>query len=408
MGEALKPRMASRRGDAGLRGAYALIGVVVASFVPFYVLLLRDRGLSPDDIGLVLGASSLAGVMTTPFWSHAADTRLGTVRTLQISCIAASAAALALIATGSGLVAIAAVAAVLGAAQGPHTALTDTLALTQLGEERVTEYGDFRLWQSVGWGVASIGFGALFTATGTRLALPIYAGGVAIYAVYVARFPRVRPSPSARIGSRLGSVGDALRTVHRLPSFLVGALLVATATHAAWDFVPLRIVSGGGDASLVGIAAGVSAFVEIPFMRSSRSLVERFGLRRVFTAGAGVYVAASVAWAMLSDPVAITLVRIGIGVGFGLTYVSLVLMTARLVPERLRNTGQALLQICTWGLAPMIGGALGGFVYEHVGPSQLFVGSAVGIVLGIVVVWAAVGAEARPPARPDTNDTPTG
>jgi MFS transporter, PPP family, 3-phenylpropionic acid transporter len=401
--------MASRSGDARLRGAFALIGVVVASFIPFFVLLLRDRGLSPDQIGLVLGASSLAGVATTPFWSHAADTSLGTIRTLQISCVAASVAALVLMASGSGLLAVAAVTAVLGAAQGPHTALTDTLALTQLGEERVTEYGDFRLWGSVGWGVACIGFGALFTATGARLALPIYAGGVALYAVYVGRFPRVRPSPSARVGSRLGSVGDALRTVHRLPSFLVGALLVATAAHAAWDFVPLRIVSGGGDALLVGIAAGVSAFVEIPFMRSSRSLVERFGLRRVFTAGAGVYAAASVAWAVLSDPLAVTVVRIGIGVGFGLTYVTLVLMTARLVPERLRNTGQALLQICTWGLAPMIGGAVGGFVYEHVGPSQLFVGSAVGIALGIAVVWAAVGPDPHPvPAGSDVSERRTG
>jgi PPP family 3-phenylpropionic acid transporter len=402
----MKPRMARRRGDAGLRGAYALVGVVVASFVPFYTLLLRDRGLSPDEIGLVLGATSLAGVITTPFWSHAADTRLGTVRTLQIACVAASAAALALMATGSTLVAVVAVAAVLGAAQGPHTALTDTLALTQLGEDRETEYGDFRLWASLGWGVASIAFGALFTATGARLALPIYAGGVAVYAVYLTRFPRVRPSPSAHVGSRLGSVGDALRTVHRLPSFLAGVLLVATATQAAWAYVPLRIVSGGGDALLVGIAVGASAFVEIPIMRSSRSLVKHFGLRRVFTAGAGVYAAASVAWAILSDPVAVTLVRIGIGVGFGLTYVSLVLMTARLVPQRLRNTGQALLQICTWGLAPMIGGAVGGFVYEHVGPPQLFMGSATGIALGIVVVWAAVGPDSGPTSS-DQSDAPT-
>jgi hypothetical protein len=40
-------------------------------------------------------------------------------------------------------------------------------------------------------------------------------------------------------------------------------------------------------------------------------------------------------------------------------------------------------------------------VYEHIGPSQLFVGSATGIVLGIVVVWAAVGADA-PAAPPES------
>jgi hypothetical protein len=155
-----------------------------------------------------------------------------------------------------------------------------------------------------------------------RIALPLYAVAVAVYAVYVARFGRSRPDAPATTGSRLGSVGEAFRTVDHLPMYLLGVLVFATSTHAAGDFVPLRIVSGGGDALLVGIAAGVSAFVEIPFMRSSRSLVERFGLRGMFTAGAGVYAAASLGWAAFPDPVAVTAVRIAIGVGFALTSVT--------------------------------------------------------------------------------------
>jgi PPP family 3-phenylpropionic acid transporter len=248
------------------------------------------------------------------------------------------------------------------------------------------EYGSFRLWQSVGWGVGCITIGAVLTVTDVQLALPLYAGGVAILAVYVARFGRTRPQDTPRDPSRLGSVGEAFRTVDRLRWYLVGVLVFATSTHAAGDFVPLRIVTGGGDALLVGIAAGVSAFVEIPFMRSSRPLTHRFGLRTVFTAGAAVYAAASLAWAVLPGPLAVTAVRIGIGAGFALTYVSMVQMTAGLVPERLRNTGQSLLQICTWGLAPMVGDAVGGIVFEHLGPPQLFVGSAVGIGVGIAVV----------------------
>jgi PPP family 3-phenylpropionic acid transporter len=390
--DGVPPRRATaRHRDAGLRGAYALLGLVVSSFVPFLTLLLQERGLSPDDIGIVLAVLSLSGVVAAPFWSHAADTRLGTVHTLQLSCAAASVFALGLIVTGSALVAVSAVCALLGAAQAPYTALTDALVLSRLGASRVQEYGSFRLWQSVGWGVGCIVIGAVLTAAGVGLMLPIYAAGAAAYAVYVARFGRSRPDAPATAASRLGSLGEAFRTVERLPMFLLGALVFATSTHAAGDFVPLRIVSEGGDALLVGIAAGVSAFVEIPFMRRSGSLVERFGLRRVFAAGAAVYALASLAWAAFSDPVAVTAVRIAIGVGFALTYVSLVQMTALLVPERLRNTGQTLLQICTWGLAPMIGGAVGGFVFEHIGPPQLFLGSAAGIVVGIAMVWVSAG-----------------
>ncbi len=388
-------RTPSRRQDTGLRGAYALLGLVMSAFIPFLTLLLRDRGFSPDEIGLVLAVLSVSGVAAAPFWSHTADTRLGSVQTLQLACAAASVFALGLIVTGSNLVAVAAVCVLLGAAQSPQTALTDALVLSRLGPERVNEYGTFRLWQSVGWGVGCIAIGALLTAAGVGLALPIYAGGVAVYAVYVARFGRSRPEARTTTGSRLGSVGEAFRTVEHLPMFLLGTLVFATATHAAGDFVPLRIVSGGGDALLVGVAAGVSAFVEIPFMRSSRSLVERLGLRGMFAAGAGVYAAASLAWAAFPDPVAVTVVRIAIGVGFALTYVSLVQMTAHLVPERLRNTGQTLLQISTWGLGPMIGDAVGGLVYEHLGPPTLFLGSAAGIVAGIVMVWVSAGTRDR-------------
>jgi PPP family 3-phenylpropionic acid transporter len=395
MGEAPTRREAARHPDAGLRGAYALLGLGASAFIPFLTLLLRDRGLSPDDIGIVLATLSLSGVIAAPFWSHTADTRLGTVHTLQLACAAASVFALGLTVTGSSLIAVAAVCAPLGAAQSPHAALTDALTLSRLGSERVDEYGTFRLWQSVGWGVGCIAIGALLTAAGVGLVPPLYAVAVAVFAVYVARFGRSRPDAPATTVSRLGSVGEAFRTVDHLPMYLLGVLVFATSTHAAGDFVPLRIVSRGGDALLVGIAAGVSAFVEIPFMRSSRSLVERFGLRGMFAAGAGVYAAASLAWAAFPDPVAVTAVRIAIGVGFALTYVSMVQMTAHLVPQQLRNTGQALLQICTFGLAPMIGGAVGGFVYEHVGPPQLFLGSAGGIAVGIAMVWVSAGRRDR-------------
>jgi hypothetical protein len=41
---------------------------------------------------------------------------------------------------------------------------------------------------------------------------------------------------------------------------------------------------------------------------------------------------------------------------------------------------------------------IGGWVYQHVGPSQLFVGSAIGLTIAIAIVWVATSglAVARP------------
>jgi len=375
--------------DRDLRALYALLGLAGSAFIPFFVLFLRERGLEPQEIGVVLAVGSLAGVVASPFWSHAADTRLGSARTLELACAATALVALALLPTGSSVVAIAAVSGVLYAAQSPWTSSTDALALAQLGPSRMTEYGSFRLFASIGWGVGAIAFGALFGSTGLDLMLPLVAVTSVLYAVEVSRFPRLRPSPMTG-GSAFGAVGRALRAPRLVP-FLVGVLVLATSTHAAWDYVPLRIVAGGGGAFLVGISSGVSAFVEIPFMRATRSLIDRLGVRTVFAIGAAVYAAAAIGWSLVADAGAVTAIRVGIGVGFGLVYPSLVVMTGRLVPAEVRNSGQALMSICSFGLAPMIGGAVGGFVYQHVGPVQLFAGSAVGVAAGAAIVWASVG-----------------
>jgi PPP family 3-phenylpropionic acid transporter len=375
--------------DRRLRWLYALVWTVFSAFLPFFVLWLRDRGLSPSEIGVVLSMSALVGVCAAPVWSNNADRHLGTVRTLQIAFVAAAVAALALALTGSGFIAVAAVAAVLAVAQAPLTPLTDALVMTWLGADRLREYGSFRQWASVGWGVGAIAFGALLQFVGLGLMLPVYAAGVAACALYVGLFSNVRPSPGVASSVPFGSLGEALTQVPRFPLFLLGVFVFGASTRASWDYVPLQIVAGGGGPFLVGVAAGVSAFVEIPFMRSSGSLMERFGMRGVFVAGAGVYVAASLGWAMVSSPVGVTAIRIAIGIGFGLVYVTLVVMTGTLVPGHLRNTGQTLLNMSSWGLAPVLGSLVGGIVYQHLGPTQLFLGSAAGIAAGTAIVWVA-------------------
>lgn len=386
--------------DRRLRGLYALIWTVFSAFLPFFVLWLRDRGLSPSRIGVVLATSALASVVAAPMWSHAADRRVGTVRTLRVAFIAAAALAIVLASIPASFATIAVVAAALAGAQAPQTPLTDALTVTVLGPERLREYGSFRLWASVGWGVGSIAFGALFERLGLDLLLPVYAVGLLASAAYIGRIGPSRPTPADDRRSRLGSAGEALTQVPSFAVFLLGVFVFGASTRASWDFVPLRIASGGGGPFLVGVAAGVSAFVEIPFMRSSGSLLDRFGARAVFVTGGSVYVAAALAWAVVSAPLAVTAVRIAIGVGFGLTYVTLVVMTGTLVPERLRNTGQTLLQVASWGLAPIAGSLAGGIVYQRLGPTQLFLGSAVGIAIGMTVVWNATRRLGTPQRQP--------
>jgi MFS family permease len=384
------PRVGSAdRAGRDVRLLFALGGVSTAAFLPFFVLLLRDRGLGPDVIGLVLGASALAGVLAAPVWSHVADTRLGTIRTLQLSSLAAAGAALLLIPTGANAWSTAAAAAVLGVASAPGTALSDTVALGVLGE-RMDRYGSIRLWASAGWAVAVVAFGWWFERAGLGRVLPAYALGMLAFTAAAMRFPSVRPEPHPSEGSRLGSVGAAFRETPRLLPFLIGLLIISTAASAGWSFVPLRIASGGGGPLLIGVSAGLAAVVEIPFFRASGWLGEHVGMRVLYVAGASIYAVMLLGWGLVSNPTAVAAIKVAGGAAFGLTYAALVVITGRLVSVRLRNTGQTLLQIFGAGIGPIVGPAVGGFVYVHLGPSSLFLIAAAGVVAGILVVWRAL------------------
>jgi MFS family permease len=371
------------------RVLFTLGGFSTAIFLPFFVLLLRDRGLAPDSIGFVVAASAAASLVAGPVWSHFADTRLGTARTLVASSLTTTGAALALMAAGSNVWAILGTVVILGVAQAPGAPLSDSLALGTLGG-RETEYGRIRLWTSAGWAVASIGFGAWFQHEGLDSLLPFYAASTIAFAAVAARFPRIPPLEPGPTGSRLGAVGAVLRANRRFAMFLFGASLAAVATQAAWTFVPLVIATGGGGPFLVGLSAGLAAIIEIPVFAAGGRLGRLASQRTLYLTGVGIYVATMLAWAITQNPDVVSVLRATSGVAFALVYSTLVVITGRLVPDQLRNTGQALLGTTSRGLSPIVGSAVGGLVYTHLGVSTLFLGAAACAAVGAAIVWLAL------------------
>ncbi|MFL5736021.1 MAG: MFS transporter [Actinomycetota bacterium] len=367
---------------------FALGGVSTGIFIPFFVLWLRDRGLAPDQIGFVVAASEAASLLAGPFWSHFADTRVGARRTLVVSSLASGVTALVLLGAGTSPWLIFAAVILLGAAQAPGTPLSDALALGTL-PERETEYGTIRLWASAGWAVATIGLGAFFQHQGLDSMLPLYAVSTVAFALVAARFPQDVPVDREPSSSRLGTVGETFRATPRLGLFLLGVSLATAATQAAWTFVPLVIAGGGGGPLLVGVSAGLAAIVEIPVFAAGGAIGKRFSQRTIYVVGIAMYTATMLAWAATQDPEIVAILRAASGVAFALVYPSLVVITGRIVPRELRNTGQVLLGTSR-DLAPIIGSAVGGIVYTQLGAPALFLGAAIFAAAGAVVVWISL------------------
>jgi PPP family 3-phenylpropionic acid transporter len=379
-----------------VRVLFVLFGIVIAAFFPFFAPFLEERGLSESEIGLVIAAMALARVLTNPAWGHVADTRLGRRAVLQLAAAGAAVSALVLFGVGEGLWSVVLTCMLLAATGSTIGPNIDALALAHLGEERMTDYGRLRAWESLSYAASCLVLGFVLQAAGIRWMLPVYAVGSLALLAWSTTLVRDRPQASAESHGRLGAVGAVFREAPRFWGFLAASLLVWVAFSAAWNFISLKILAEGGGPRLIGFGTALGGLMEVPTMFLASRLSARIGLRLVFAAGCTVYATGFLLWGLIDDPAVVSTLTVFEGVGFALLFTSSVVIVGRLVPPRLHSTGQSIASTVGFGVSPILGGAIGGVVFQELGPEVLYVG-AFAFALGAAVV--ALAALNRPAFR---------
>lgn len=389
-----------------IHGLFVVFGLGIAAFFPFVSLYLEGRGLSPDQIGLVIAIMAVARLVTNPLWGHVADTTIGRVAALRLGSLGVAAAALSMNLV-EGFAPIAAVSFALAGMQVAGGPNLDAIALAHLGDERMTDYGRIRAWESLSYAAGCLSFGAILQAAGIHWAMPIF--GVASLGVVVwsVTLERDRPQRLERHG-RLGTVGAVFRAAPRLWGFLVAILLVWTGFNAAWNFIALKIVDEGGGPMLVGFGLALGGLVEVPTMRVSSRLQARWGLRRVFVLGCLVYATGFLLWGTISNPTIVSMLAVFEGLAFALLFTTGVVVVGRLLPSNLYSTGNALAQMVGFGIGPIIGAGIGGFVYQEAGPVVLYAGASVLAVGGAIAAWIALSTPALSRPSPEVPEVEAG
>jgi PPP family 3-phenylpropionic acid transporter len=338
----------------------------------------------------VIAAMAVARIALNPVWGHLADAALGRRTSLQIGAFLSAAFALVL-AGVDGVIAIAVAGFLLAGemvSTGPNI---DAITLEHLGAERMSEYGKIRSWESGTYAIGCLTLGWIFQRAGVGWAMPLYA--LACMAVFAWSFVVPRDTPrheAAAGGGRLGTVGAVFRQAPRFWGFLAALFLLWTGFNAAWNFIALKIAGEGGGPLLIGIGTAVGGLVEVPMMRSSSWLQARLGLRRVYVLGCVVYALGFLLWGAISDPTIVSLLTMLEGVGFSLLFTTGVVVVGRLLPSSLYSTGNSVAQMVGFGLGPVLGAGIGGFVYETAGPMTLYSGASALALSGGVVAWFAL------------------
>ncbi len=333
-----RPRV---RDASAVQGVYLTIGLSIAAFFPFLALYLRDaHGLDESQIGLVLAFTAAARMVANPLWGHLSYTRIGRLTALQIGLAGSAAAAFSMNAAAAlpAITLLMVVQALFMVAQWPNI---DAIALEHLGEDRMSDYGRIRGWTSLSYASGCLLFGAILQRFGIDWAMPLYA---------------------------------------------ISALLVLV-----WSTTVMR---QGGGPFLIGLGTALGGVVEVPMMRSSSRLQRRFGLRPVYMAGCIVYGLTFLLWGSVSDPTVLSLLAVFEGIGFSLLFTTGVVITGRLLPRSLYSTGNAVGQMVSFGIGPILGAGLGGFVYQHLGAPTLYLSACVLGLGAALVAWFALATPA--------------
>lgn len=223
----------------------ALTGVEVAAFIPFFPLLLRNRGLSPDRVGLVIATMSLSGLLASTLWGHAADMVLGRLTTLRVVAALAAGMALVLNVVGSHLAPILVATTALSACWAAIVPVGDALALHHLGAERRPAYGRIRLWMSIGFAIAAVSFGSLFERAGLGAMPSTFALALFILLVWsaVADLPSTRPPRERTAATPSGAL---VRSAPRLLVILCAVVLVTTGSARSSPSCRCASAASGG------------------------------------------------------------------------------------------------------------------------------------------------------------------
>jgi PPP family 3-phenylpropionic acid transporter len=130
--------------------------------------------------------------------------------------------------------------------------------------------------------------------------------------------------------------------------------------------------------------------MEVAVMRLSPRLHRSLGLRKVYVLGCLTYAVGFLLWGLIDDPTTVSVLAVFEGAGFSLLFTTSILVVGTLLPSSLYSTGNSLTTMVGFGIGPIIGGGLGGIVYERLGSTTLFVGASIVTLLGGVAAMVAL------------------
>ncbi|MGF1770133.1 3-phenylpropionate MFS transporter [Enterovibrio makurazakiensis] len=302
-------------------------------YLPFWSVWLAWLGLSPEDIGIVLGA----GIMTrfvvnltvTPRF-HLPEHLLPAVRGLAF--LATVIGFLHLIASPNVLW-LTALSVMINAVIGPAIPVSDALA-NHYHRRKLVDYGKARLWGSLAFVVGSTITGSMIDTFGPSIIVPLAASALLISWCWSLVSPNPLPKNEALTSPIRPPLIQVLKSRNVLVFFLIVSLIQGS--HATYyAFSALHWTQSGVSDLWVGYLWSLGVGVEVLMFAFSQRLFGHWSVQSLFRLAA---LAVIVRWLLTgwSTELGILVVAQSLhGVTFGVAHLAAMRYIQQQVPENI-------------------------------------------------------------------------
>jgi MFS transporter, PPP family, 3-phenylpropionic acid transporter len=360
---------------------YAAFGVAS----PFLPSFLSARGLPPEQLGLVLGAGTAVRLLTAPLAGRIGDL-IQALRVVLVICTALAASATLGYLAAHEIWILLGVGLLHAASLAPITILADALALGSAtppahSARRGFEYGWVRGTGSAAFIIGTLLSGQAVSAFGLDMIIWLQAlllGMAACAGILVPELVHHRTADVVR--SPAGGIRVLLRIAQFRNLVIVAAMILGS--HAMHDaFAVIRWSAAGISPATASLLWSESVAAEVlVFFVIGPALVGRLTPAGALATAALAGILRWAVAAQTTDVMAMALVQPLHGITFALLHLACMRLIARIVPEGLEGTAQAIYGTVGIGAASALLTLVSGALYGRFGAGGFWVMAALCLI----------------------------
>jgi len=346
-------------------------------YLPFWALWFEEQGVSPTDIGLLVGigfATRCVANMTLTPRIHKVEHLMPALRWLSF-------AALVFVAfhffTGGSFWLMAIATILFNLCCGPIVPLSDAMA-NYYARLKMLDYGRTRLWGSIAFIAGSTVVGFLVAKFGSDMIIYTALAGVVASLLFSLRRTTPMPVTTEEEHAERPKLSELLREMS-VVKFLVLVALIQGSHAAYYSFSSIYWKEAGYSEDIIGYLWSLGVVAEVAVFAFSKRLFSGWTLRTLFVVASLGVVARWGLTASTTALVALVMIQLLHGVTFAMAHIAAIQYIQN-SEQRKMVALQALYNAIPLGAFIALMTALSGWGYENWGANVFWAMAAMGVL----------------------------